>query len=602
MADFMIHFLFCNVLICLIIGILLGVKRLSRPLLTSRMQYTIWFLLFGCLAAPFLPARSARFLPHFSWFENVSDVSSDSLAYASRNIAGAQAVSANWMNDFSVSVMEHSSPAIGSVLSAVWIAGVLFMLFFTVRSRICLHALQKNAQPLDGVCKTIHGIYLDCLAEMNLKKPVPIYAVDRLASPIMTGLFRPRIYVPLHLVSGFCSSEIRYILLLELHYFRCKDALVNDLMAAAGIVYWFNPLLWYAWKLIRTDREIACDSSVLKMLEEDAYIEYGNTLIHFAEKISFTPFLFSSGIGGNAVQIKKRILNIAGYRPAAVGRRLTGFLACVLTAALLAGFLPALTSKAADSESYTYEDGGRNVSALDLSETFGSYNGSFVLYDAGADSWQIYNEAQATARISPASTYKIYSALHGLQAGIISGEDSRISWNGQDNYYDTWNQDQTLESAMADSVTWYFQEIDRRLGLSSIQDYVREIGYGNETVGDDPSDYWYDSSLKISPIEQVELLEKFYNNEFGFSPENIQTVKDSIRLYSGQDGVLYGKTGTQASGGENVCGWFIGFIETGGNTLFFASNIQAGENASGAAAVELTFSVLSGLEVWEQGA
>ena len=98
------------------------------------------------------------------------------------------------------------------------------------------------------------------------------------------------------------------------------------------------------------------------------------------------------------------------------------------------------------------------------------------------------------------------------------------------------------------------------------------------------------------------MLEKFYNNEFGFSPENIQTVKDSIRLYSGQDGVLYGKTGTQASGGENVCGWFIGFIETGGNTLFFASNIQAGENASGAAAVELTFSVLSGLEVWEQGA
>ena len=73
MADFMIHFLFCNVLICLIIGILLGVKRLSRPLLTSRMQYTIWFLLFGCLAAPFLPARSARFLPHFSWFENKSD-------------------------------------------------------------------------------------------------------------------------------------------------------------------------------------------------------------------------------------------------------------------------------------------------------------------------------------------------------------------------------------------------------------------------------------------------------------------------------------------------------------------------------------------------
>ena len=153
---------------------------------------------------------------------------------------------------------------------------------------------------------------------------------------------------------------------------------------------------------------------------------------------------------------------------------------------------------------------------------------------------------------------------------------------------------------MSDSVTWYFQEIDRRLGISAIDSFIQEIGYGNETVSSSALTYWYDSSLKISPIEQVEMLEKFYNNDFGFSSENIETVKDSIRLFSGGDGVLYGKTGTLASEGRNVCGWFIGFIEREDAPLYFAVNIQDEDSAAGAAAAELAFSVLSDMGIWDQ--
>lgn len=223
-----------------------------------------------------------------------------------------------------------------------------------------------------------------------------------------------------------------------------------------------------------------------------------------------------------------------------------------------------------------------------------------MLYEAASDSWQIYEKENASTRISPASTYKIYSALFSLQSGVISQEDSRIPWDGQDYAFDSWNADQTLESAMSDSVTWYFQEIDRRLGISAIDSFIQEIGYGNETVSSSASTYWYDSSLKISPIEQVEMLEKFYNNDFGFSSENIETVKDSIRLFSGGDGVLYGKTGTLASEGRNVCGWFIGFIEREDAPLYFAVNIQDEDSAAGAAAAELAFSVLSDMGIWDQ--
>lgn len=85
--------------------------------------------------------------------------------------------------------------------------------------------------------------------------------------------------------------------------------------------------------------------------------------------------------------------------------------------------------------------------------------------------------------------------------------------------FEAWNADQTLQSAMASSVNWYFQSVDEQLGTTSVYDYIKEIGYGNKNMSGDFSTYWMESSLKISPIEQVELLTQLQNNNFGFAPE-----------------------------------------------------------------------------------
>ena len=62
---------------------------------------------------------------------------------------------------------------------------------------------------------------------------------------------------------------MRFMLLHELQHYKHKDLLFNVIMNIAGIVYWFNPFVWLAIKEIRTDREIACDTSVLQMLNKD---------------------------------------------------------------------------------------------------------------------------------------------------------------------------------------------------------------------------------------------------------------------------------------------------------------------------------------------
>ena len=94
------------------------------------------------------------------------------------------------------------------------------------------------------------------------------------------------------------------------------------------------------------------------------------------------------------------------------------------------------------------------------------------------------------------------------------------------------------------------------------------------------------------------MLTKLYYNHSRFAPENIKAVKDSIRLYSMDEGILSGKTGTEEIDGLNTSGWFIGYVERDNHTYFFATNIQSDKLASGPLATELTFSILSDLNLW----
>lgn len=597
MAEFMIQFFICNIFISIIIGILLLAKRLLKNSLTSRMQYNLWYLLLSLLAVPFIPVQPIRFLQIFAWFGNFKNASSSPIGDMINATAPTnQSVTANWMNDFSISVSRRTPSTIGLILFILWCIGTFIMILLITKSMLRFHNMKNSALPLQN--PAVRTLYYECLDEMHIKKPIPIYSTAFLKSPIIAGLLKPCIYMPIHLISDYNANDIKYMLMHELGHYKHKDALANYFMNIIGVLYWFHPLVWYSLKEMKNDREVACDTSVLKLLDEGDYEDYGNTLINFAEKVSLTPFPFSTGISGNMKQMQKRILNIANYHPASFRKTLHSAALYIIIAFLLLGTAPFLSTQASENNRYYFNEANHTVTYIDLNDVFEGYNGSFVLYDAAEDSWQIYNKEYATARISPASTFKIYSALFSLESGIISPEQSLIPWNGQNYMYDLWNADQTLESAMQNSVTWYFQALDQQSSLPSIKEYVKEIGYGNQLVEGDISSYWINSALKISPVEQVEMLTKLYYNQFGFTPENIKAVKDSIRLYSMDEGILSGKTGTEEIDGLNTSGWFIGYVERDNHTYFFATNIQNEKLASGPLAAELTFSILSDLELW----
>ncbi|PXV90229.1 bla regulator protein BlaR1 [Lachnotalea glycerini] len=597
MENFAIRFLISNLFVSIIIGILLSAKLIFKKNLSNRMQYNLWFVFLTILVVPFLPIRLVGFLQILSWIENLgSPTTFDNKIITQPTILLNAPDTTNWVNDFTLSVSRKAPSIVWLFLLGIWAVGIFITFILIIKSYLLLHQLKKSSLPLQN--REVWKLYTQCLREMNVKKEIPIYSTAFLKSPIIVGLFKPSIYLPIHLISDYNITEMRYMLLHELQHYRYKDALANHLMNLAGVIYWFNPFVWYALKEMRNDREVACDTSVLEMISENEYEAYGNTLIDFAEKVSLLPFPFASGIGGNLKQMKQRILNIASYETPSFRKKLKGIASFSLIALLLISLTPVLSIYACTENHYQWETKNETITSTDLSSYYKGYDGSFVLYDLENNVWEIYNKDYATLRSAPNSTYKIFIALFGLETGIITREQSQMKWNQEIYPFETWNTDQDLNSAMKNSVNWYFQSINSQIGFQTVKKYIQEIGYGNQDINGDFSSYWMESSLKISPIEQVNLLKKLYRNDFGFSTENVQALKDAICLSSSTQGSIYGKTGTGQVNGQNINGWFIGYIELSGHTYFFSTNIQAESDATGSKAYEIALSILSDLQIW----
>ena len=563
------------------------------------MQYNLSIIFLAVLIVPFLPINSAP--SSISWRHFLTASSSTNGDIQTTFLSG-NGYNLDKINDFAVSVSTQIPTFIHTLLVFFWSIGIFIMFFLLYRSVKQVKALHSSALPLQN--EELNALYIECLNEVNSKHTIPIYSTAFLKSPVLAGFLHPRIYLPIHLISDFntgtiSATDIRYMLLHELQHYKHKDILIGYLINTVNVFYWFNPLIWYFLKRIRQERELACDSAVLQLLKETEYKSYGNTLINFAETIALSPFPLTMGISGNIKQLKGRILNIASFHQPTFKQKIRGYLICIFVSTIIIGCIPILSVYASDQTGYHFDTTEKNITQLNLSSNFGDYTGSFVLYDQSADKWNIYNMDHASTRVSPNSTYKIYDALLGLESGIITPEHSTFTWNGEPCPFESWESDQDLTSAMHNSVNWYFQAIDSQAGFQSVKTFLQTINYGNQNTGTNLNLYWTDFSLKISPIEQVELLQNFYQNNFHFDRKNIQAVKNALLLSTTSSGSLYGKTGTGRVNGKDVNGWFVGYIESDNNTYYFATNIQAPSNATGSQATEITETILSDFGIWK---
>ncbi|MBB6670418.1 M56 family metallopeptidase [Cohnella nanjingensis] len=179
-----------------------------------------------------------------------------------------------------------------------------------------------------------------------------VYETDRIASPFVFGLLRPKIYVPV----GLEEIELRYIAAHEETHIRRRDHWIKPLAYLALIVHWFNPLLWLSFRSMSKDMEMACDERVLRSLGPDGRHGYSQSLLSLStgkrDWLQAGPLTFGED------HVTARIKRIVRYRrpgPRAVA------LVFLAVAALIAGFVADPRSPADRGQASPPSDGAGEV-------------------------------------------------------------------------------------------------------------------------------------------------------------------------------------------------------------------------------------------------
>jgi len=117
------------------------------------------------------------------------------------------------------------------------------------------------------------------LAALEPQGHVQLVESPAIGSPLLLGLFRPMIVLPVGLTD---PARLRDILSHELTHARRYDLLVKWFAALAASIHWFNPLLILVRREIGRACELACDEAVVKALDAPARKHYGESLLSLA--------------------------------------------------------------------------------------------------------------------------------------------------------------------------------------------------------------------------------------------------------------------------------------------------------------------------------
>lgn len=205
-----------------------------------------------------------------------------------------------------------------------------------------------------------------------------------------------------------------------------------------------------------------------------------------------------------------------------------------------------------------------------------SIKGSFAVYDQSTNTYIGYNSKRAYTQFYPGSTFKIFNSLIGLSEGVVQNVDEIFyKYKGEKVFLPSWASDASLRTAIKISQVPAYQELARKIGFKKMQKNLDKLNYGNKNIGNKIDEFWLKGPVKISLIEQIDLLNKLANEKLPYSKKIQEEVIDITTLEKNENWILHGKTGWATENIETPVGWFIGWVEKADKIYPFAINIDA---------------------------
>lgn len=146
--------------------------------------------------------------------------------------------------------------------------------------------------------------------DMNVKSSITLAYCQENISPILVGMFKPTIVLPMYAIP---DDELAMIINHELTHYKKKDLWVKRALIIAIILHWYNPLIYFLHKEITKWCELSCDEDVVMKLSSRAERKkYGETILNMMkranqqENSAFLLTFFTTG----QMRLKKRLMRI----------------------------------------------------------------------------------------------------------------------------------------------------------------------------------------------------------------------------------------------------------------------------------------------------
>lgn len=247
----------------------------------------------------------------------------------------------------------------------------------------------------------------------------------------------------------------------------------------------------------------------------------------------------------------------------------------------------------------------------DYTSYFQGIEGTAVFYNNSENTYYIYNKDSAEKPSSPCSSFKIISCLMGLESQAINPSDSTFKWSGTHYPIEAWNKDIDYKQAFKASCIWYYRKVIDSIGEDNVQVFLNRLDYGNKDISKwegtlnnsifpEMKDYkelngfWQESSLQISPKQQVDVMKRIFEDKDIFSKNNIGLIKDVMRVEQKDESIqIYGKTGSGKKDSSWSDAWFVGMFEKSSDTTYFAVRLNQ-PDIYGEKAKEIAESIING--------
>lgn len=202
-----------------------------------------------------------------------------------------------------VTVPTNNGNNVMTILTIVWIIGILLLVAYTVISYWRLNRKVDTA---------VH--YKD-----------NIFQSENVSSPFVLGIINPRIYLPF----SMNEQDMEHVVAHEQAHIRRKDHWWKPLGFLLLTIHWFNPLMWLAYVLLCRDIELACDEKVIKGLGNEQRADYTQALVACSvnrRMIAACPLAFGE------VGVKERVKSVMNYKKPAFWVIILAVIACVIVA------------------------------------------------------------------------------------------------------------------------------------------------------------------------------------------------------------------------------------------------------------------------------